>query len=323
MKKILFTALFAATMAFSGAAMADSYPSKPVKVIVPFAPGGGIDILIRAVGAELGQRWGQPVVIENKPGAGSLIGASTVANAPADGYTLLATVNQTVVGNRFLYKELPYDPDKSFEPITMMVKADQLIVANADLPANSLKEVLDIQRRKPGSLTYGSFGSGSQPHLLFETINKNESLDLLHIPYKGITPMLTALAGGQVNLGTGSVAVVAPLIAAGKIKPISVAGDSRVAQYPNVATTTEEGFPYVKTSIWYALFAPAGTPSAIAEKIRTDVRAILRDPKFAEQFAVSKGLSVVVGDADQLRTAIKEETAATAAMVKAAGVKPE
>ncbi|HEY9281229.1 MAG TPA: tripartite tricarboxylate transporter substrate-binding protein [Eoetvoesiella sp.] len=323
MKKTLFTALFVAIASFSGSAIADSYPSKPVKVIVPFAPGGGIDVLIRAVGAELGQRWGQAVVVENKPGAGSLIGASMAANAPADGYTLLATVNQTLVGNRFLYKELPYDPDKSFDPITMMVKADQLIIASADLPAKSLKEVVDMQRRKPGSLTYGSFGNGSQPHLLFETINKNESLDLLHIPYKGITPMLTALAGGQVKLGTGSVAVAAPLIAAGKIKPISVAGDSRVAQFPDVPTTTEEGFPYVKTSIWYGLFAPAGTPKHIVDKIRTDVQAVLRNPTFAEQFAVSKGLTVIAGDADQLRTTIKQETVATGAMVKAAGVVAE
>lgn len=311
-------------LALTGAsALAASYPTRPVNVIVPFDPGGGVDVLVRAVGAELAQRWGQPFVVENRPGAGSQIGANAVVRAPADGYTLMATVNQTLVGNRFLYKNLPYDPDKDFEPILMMVRADQLVVANAGFPANDLKEAVELARKKPGSVTFGSFGNGSQPHLLFETINQRESIDLLHVPYKGITPNLIALAGGEVNLGSGSVAVTKPLIDSGKIKPLAVAGDSRVSQFPDVPTTTELGLPYVKTSIWYGLFAPAGTPPEVIEKIRSDVQDILRDPAFAEQHAVSKGLTVVAGDGEQLRATIRDEAAATAEMVKAAGVVPE
>ncbi|MES2186620.1 MAG: tripartite tricarboxylate transporter substrate binding protein [Pseudomonadota bacterium] len=322
MKLKYLAGLLAFTLA-SGSALAQAFPAKPVTVIVPFAPGGGIDILTRSLGAELGARWGQPLVIENRAGAGSVIGTSAVARAPADGYTLLATVNQTMVGNRFLYKKLPYDPDKAFEPILMMVKADQLIVANAGFPANSLKEAVALARAKPGTVSFGSFGNGSQPHLLFSTVKDRESVDLLHVPYNGITPNLTAVASGEVQLGSGSAAVVLPFIQTGKVKPLAVAGDVRSPQFPNVSTTTEQGFPYAKVSIWYALFAPAGTPAAVVKKIRTDVQAVLRDPQFMEKQVTSKGLTVVAGDGKQLRDYIRTETALTATMIKAAGVVAE
>ena len=321
--KSLGAMLVLACASLAGAAQAQSYPNRPITVIVPFAAGGGVDILTRAIGARLSERWKQPIIFENKAGAGSLIGTAQVAKAPPDGYTLLATVNQTMVGNRFLYKKLAYDPDKSFEPITMMVKADQLIVANAQLPVSSLKDVVDLARKKPGTLNYGSFGNGSQPHLLFSVINDREKIDLAHIPYNGITPNLAALAAGDVQLGSGSAAVIAPLVQGGRIKPIAVAGDAPIAQYPKVTTTTEQGFPYAKVSIWYGLFAPAGTPAEIVGQIRAAVREILTDPQFVESNVASKGLNVVAGDGHQLREAIAKEVADTAAMIKAAGIVPE
>jgi tripartite-type tricarboxylate transporter receptor subunit TctC len=318
---------FAATCVLGAAALGahaqQAYPAKPITIVVPFAPGGGIDVLVRALAPSLSERWKQPIVVENKAGAGSSIGTGQVARAPADGYTLLATVNQTMVGNRFLYKKLPYDPDKSFEPITMMVNADQLIVANAQLPANSLKDVVELARKKPGTLNYGSFGNGSQPHLLFSVISEREKIALAHIPYNGITPNLTAIAAGDVQLGAASAGVIAPLVQAGKIKPIAVAGDVRSAQFPNVSTTTEQGFPYAKVSIWYGLFAPAGTPPAIVNQIRAAVRDALSDPQFMEQQVTARGLTVVGGDGKQLREAIAKESEVTAAMIKAAGVVPE
>ena len=304
-------------------AQSSAWPAKPIRIIVPFAPGGGVDVLTRAVAAELSQRWKQPIVIENRAGAGSIIGADMVAKALPDGYTLLATVNPTVVANRFLYRSLPYDPDRSFDPIMLMVASDQLLLASAALPANNLKELIALAKKEPGKLNYGSYGMGSQPHLLYETIKAREGIDLLHVPYKGITPMLTALAAGEVMLGSGSVAVAQPLVAAGKIKPISVAGTKRVPQYPDVPTTVELGYPYAQTSIWYALFAPAGTPAAVLDRIRTDVKAVLSDRGFAEMHAVSKGLTVVAGDGELLSRTIREETQVTAIQIKAAGVQPE
>ena len=282
-----------------------------------------MDILTRAIASRLQQRWGQPIVIENRAGAGSIIGADMVAKSPADGYTLLATVNQTMVANRFLYKSLPYDPDKSFDPITLMVISDQLLIAHVGLPANNLKELVALARREPGKLAYGSFGIGSQPHLLYETLKVREGIDLLHVPYKGITPNLAALAAGEVVLGTGSAAVAAPLIAAGKIKPLTVAGAQPIAQYPKVPTSVELGFPYVQTSIWYALFAPAGTPVPLLERIRSDVRDILTEPAFAEANAMAKGLTVVAGDRAHLLRTIRDESQLAGEQIKAAKVQPE
>lgn len=300
-----------------------AYPAKPVTIVVPFAPGGGVDIITRAVGAKLSERWKQPVVIENKAGAGSAIGAAQVARAPADGYTLLATVNQTVVGNRFLYKKLGYDPDKDLDPLTMMVRADQLLVANSSAPINSLKDVVKLSKEKPGSLFYGSYGNGSQTHLLFSLIAEQEKIDLAHIPYNSVSQSLVALAGGEVTLGSASSGVIAPLVQAGKIKPIGVAGAKRLPQFPDVPTVDEEGFPYAKVSIWYALFAPAGTPGPVADRIRSDVRAILEDPEFVERYVKPRDLEVVGSDGEQLRAAIADEVKSTAVMIKAAGVKAE
>jgi tripartite-type tricarboxylate transporter receptor subunit TctC len=315
-----------AVMSVMGAvvpAQADTYPDKPVTVIIPFAPGGGVDVLTRAIAAKLEANWHKPVIVQNKPGAGSLVGTAYVARAAPDGYTLLATVNQSMVGNRFLYKHLPYDPDKDFVPITMMVKAEQLIVANKNLPVKTLKDVVALARSKPGTLNYGSYGNGSQPHLLFSMINDREHIHLTHIPYNGITPNLLALAGGDVQLASGSAAVVLPLVQSGKIKPIAVAGSERVNQFPDVSTTTEQGFPYAQISIWYGMFAPAGTPAAVVGDIRKAVQAVLADPQFVKQQVSSKGLNVVAGDGKQLADTIHKETQSTGAMIKAAGVVAE
>lgn len=318
------TLLLAALLAAAGAqAQAQVFPGKPIKIIIPFAPGGGLDVLTRAVAGKLSARWGQPIVIENKPGAGSMIGTQQVAQAPADGYTLLATVNQTMVGNRFLYKKLPYDPDQSFEPVTMMVHAEQLIVASASFPASTLKEAVELARKNPNTVNYGSYGNGSQPHLLFSLVKDREKVELTHIPYNGITPKLTALAAGDIQLGTGSAAVIAPYVASGKVKPIAVAGDSVVRNYPSVTTTSQQGFPYARVSIWYGLFAPAGTPPEVVCQIRAAVQAVLAEPEFAQQQVTSKGLSVIAGDGKQLRDAIAQEVEVTAVMVKAAGIVAE
>ncbi|MCK9508586.1 MAG: tripartite tricarboxylate transporter substrate binding protein [Pigmentiphaga sp.] len=323
MKTKLACAALATLSTAPAFASADTWPTKPVHIIVPFAPGGGVDILTRAVMAELGKRWNQPVVIENRGGAGSLIGAGAVAKAPADGYTLLATISQTVVNNRFLYKSLPYDPDKSFEPITMMVNSDQMIVANANFEGNSLKDIIEAAKKKGSRLSYGSFGTGSAPHLLFESLNEKEGLDILHVPYKGVTPMLTAIAAGEVMFGTGSVAVATPLMDAGKIKPITVAGAERIKQLKDVSTSTEQGYPYLQASLWYGLFAPAGTPEAIVNKIQSAVDSVLSDPAFVEQHVTAKGLDVISSKPADFRKFIQEDVTRTAEQIKAAGVTPE
>ena len=299
------------------------FPSKLVRIVVPFPAGGGIDVLIRSIGQELSSRWGQPVVVENKAGAGSLIGADYVARQPADGHTLLATVNQTFTSNRFLYKNLPYDPDKSFIPIIEMVESEQFILAHSAVPANNLKEFVALAKKDPVKYPYGSFGPGTQPHLAFALLARREGLDLTHVPYKGIAPLMTALAGGEVAVSTGSGSVAGALMQAGKMKPLAITSKQRSPLYPNVPTAQEQGYGYLNASIWYGLFAPAGTPAAVVEKINADVRAILREPQFAEKNATSRNLTVVANTPQQFAAVIKEETASVAEMIRAADVKPE
>ena len=322
-RRLLAAGIAAALMAPLATASAQDYPSDTVRIVVPFPPGGGIDILVRALSVELGKKWNQSVIVENKSGAGSIIGAQQVARAKPDGLTLLATVNQTMVSNRFLYKKLAYDPQKDFEPVTLMVQSDQLIIANADLPVNDLPGIIAMAKKDPKALSYGSFAKGSQPHLAFELLKQREGIDLLHVPYNGVAPMLTALGGGIVNLTTVSANVAAPLIAAGKTKPIAVAGKEHVAQFPNVPTTAETGQPYLLTSIWYGLFAPAGTPEAAIRKIQADVKEILARPDFANPQAISKGLRVVTSTPAQLAQTIREESEMVEGIVKAAGIEPE
>ena len=317
------TAAFVAPFSGPAQAQAETYPTELVRIVVPFPPGGGVDIMTRAIAAELGKKWKQTVIIENKGGAGSIIGAQQVARAKPDGLTLMATVNQTLVANRFLYKNLAYDPAKDFAPITLMVQSDQMIVGNKDLPFGDLPGLIALAKKDPKALNYGSFAMGSQPHLTFELLNQREGLDLLHVPYNGVAPMMTALGGGTVNLTTVSVNVATPLIQAGKIKPIAVAGKQRVPQFPDVKTTAETGQPYLLTSIWYGLFAPAGTPEGVVSKIQRDVKEILSRPEFAETQATSKGLRVVASKPEELAQTIREEADLVAGIVKAAGIEPQ
>lgn len=321
LKRVLIAALLA--LAGAGNAGAQQYPSKPVRVVVPFAPGGGVDILIRAVAAELSSRWRQPVVIDNKAGAGTLIGADAVARAQPDGHTLLATIDPTVVANRFLYRSLPYDPDKSLVPVSLMVKSDQYLLANVALPANDLRELVAYAKRDKGKLSFGSYALGSQPHLVYEMLNRREKLDLLHVPYKGVAPVLTAVMSGEIQLTSASAGSAAGLMKDGRLKVLACAGKTRSSQFPGVPTVGEQGYPYLQATVWYALFAPAGTPAAITERISADVKAVLTDPSFAEKHATPKGLDVVASTPNELAERIREDVVSVGEMVRAAGVKPE
>lgn len=302
---------------------AGAYPNKLVRIVIPFPPGGGVDIMVRAVGAELSKRWGQPIIVDNKAGGGTLIGADAAARAPADGYTLFATVNQTITSNRFLYKKLPYDPDASFIPVIEMVESEQLIVANPKVPAKDLREFVAYAKSESGKVAYGSFGAGTQPHLAFSLMAKREGADLLHVPYKGIAEVMTAVVSGEIAVSTGSGSVAGQLIQGGKLKPLAIASRQRSPLFPNVPTVQEQGFGYLTASIWYGLFAPAGTPAAIVEKINADVRDVLRDPAFAQVNATARNLKVVAGTPQEFQTVIREEVKQVAEMIRVADVKPE
>jgi tripartite-type tricarboxylate transporter receptor subunit TctC len=320
MKKVLFGAMLA--VGFACNALAQQYPSRPVKIIVPFPP-GGMDVLVRAVANELSVKWGQPVIIENRPGAGTLIGAQEAARAPSDGYTLLATIDSTLVANRFLYKSLPYDPISSFSPISLMVQSDHLILANPKLPAKDLRELVALAKQKPGTINFASFAKGSQADLVYATLNRREGIDLLQVPYKGVAPALTATMGGEVQLTTAGLSVAGGMLSGGRLKALAIAGSQRNPQFPDVPTAAEQGFPYVVASVWYGLFAPARTPAAIVEKINADVTAILKTPEFTAKQVQQRGLMLVAGGPQELTTRIRDDVAMTAEMVRNAGVTPD
>ncbi|MDB5820473.1 MAG: Tripartite-type tricarboxylate transporter, receptor component TctC [Rhizobacter sp.] len=317
------TAVVATLALACGAASAQSWPTKPVRVVVPFPPGGGVDVMIRAVAVELSAKWGQPVIIDNRAGAGGNIGADMVAKAQPDGYTLLATINQTITSNRYLFRSLPYDPDHAFAPISLMVRSDQFLVATPSFPAKDLRGLVTLAKQGKSNISYASFGSGSQPNLVYELLKSREHLDMVHVPYKGVAPALTAVMSGEVQLSTASAGVGGSLMKAERIKPLAIAGKQRSPLFPDVPTTTEQGYPELQATTWYAVLGPAGMPKPVIDRIDADIRAVLKDAKFAEMQATSKGLDVVAGGPAELATAITEDVELTGRMVRTAGVKPE
>lgn len=300
-----------------------AYPTRPVRVILPYAPGGAVDLLMRAIAAELAKRWASPMVVENRPGANGAIGAEFVARSAPDGYTLLATPNPLFTLSRFLYRSLPFDPDRSFQPLTLMVRADQIILGSPGLPVRDLTGLVALARREPGRLSYGSFGVGSQPQLIFETLNRREGLDLVHIPYNGIPQVLLATVQGEVGLTTASLGVAYQQILADRLVPLAVAGERRLPQLPDVPTTVELGYDNLLAPVWYGLFAPANVPRPIVDRIVTDVRSVLSHPDFVEQQITSKGVQAVASTPEEFAEVLRSETALMMRLVQAAGIEPQ
>lgn len=319
------TALLTALAALSASALSiaqPAFPQKTVTFIVPLAAGGGTDILARKMALHLGALWGQPVVVENVGGASSIIGAQRVAKANPDGYTLMVTTNGAIVGNRFLFKSLPYDPDKDFVPVAQLADIDMVLLANKSLEANSLKELVALAKKEPGRITYASYGNGSQPHLLMELFNTRENIQLTHVPYKGLGPALTSVMAGETMMtltgrGSGDAA-----IRSGKTKVLNYNSDKRDPLHPEVPTSAESGYPYFRVATWHGMFAPKGTPKEIVMKINKDVAAVLNQPEFMEDMA-KRGYTIPKRSSEEFAAAIQEEIKATGEMVKAAGLKPD
>jgi tripartite-type tricarboxylate transporter receptor subunit TctC len=316
---LLVTLLAGALPAWGQAA----WPTHTVRIVVPFPAGGGMDVVIRPIAIELAARWGKPVVVDNIAGAGSIIGAETVARAAPDGHTLLATINFTLVANRFLYKSLPYDPDTSFAPVTLMLQSDQFLVANADLQARDLKGFVALARRERGKLNYGSFGPGTQPHLVYGLLARREGLDIEHIPYKGWAPVMHAITTGEIQLTTASSSAAGVMLKDGRMKALAIAGDKRSMDFPDVPTVGEQGYPYLRAPVWFGLLAPARTPTAIIDRIQRDIAAILHDPQFVRKQITARGLDVVASTPQAFATVIREDVTRTREMVQAVGVQPE
>ncbi|AOS81223.1 MULTISPECIES: Bug family tripartite tricarboxylate transporter substrate binding protein [Hydrogenophaga] len=311
-----------AALAPMTASAQDAYPSKMVRIVVPFPPGGSTDLLARKIGEKLSAQWKQPVIVDNRPGAGGTVGADHVSKAAPDGYTLLigVTGSNGIAGS--LYPNLPYDPIKGFTPVTAVVSAPLIIVRNERLSAKTLPELVAAAKAKPGSITYGSPGTGTSMHLTGEMFELATKTALLHIPYRGSAGALTDLMGGQIDLMFGDVLVVMPQIEAKKITPIAVTSKERHPLFPNVPTVAESGYPGFEALSWQGLFAPPGTPAAVVDKINKDVNAALASPDIQEYF-VSRGFKLGGSGAAEYKAFIEAENKKWAGIVKTAGVKPD
>ncbi|MEM5430966.1 tripartite tricarboxylate transporter substrate binding protein [Cupriavidus oxalaticus] len=312
-------ALAATFAGFAGAAHAQGgYPTKPITLIVPFSAGGTTDILARIVGLQLGKALGQPVVIDNRPGAGGNIGASLAAKAPGDGYTLFMGTIGTHAINQSLYSKLPYDPIKDFAPITRVAMVPNLVVVNPKVPVNNVKELVAYVKANPDKLSYGSSGSGSSMHLSGELFNSMTGLHIQHIPYKGSAPAVNDLLGNQIGLMFDNMPSSYPHVKAGKLRAIAVTSAKRSPALPNVPTVAESGVPGYEATSWFALYATGGTPQPIVDRLNAEVVKILAMPEVKKQMA-DQGAEPNPEKPAQLAAFMKAETAKWAKVVKASG----
>lgn len=278
-------------LALAAIAGAQDYPNHPIRLVVPQPAGGPTDIVARIVAQKLGERLGQQVIVDNRPGAGSNIGTDIVAKAPKDGYTLVVGTVQHIV-NRYLFVSLPYDPVKDFAPVTLMTKAHIVLVVNPDMPARNLAELLALAKAKPATMAWASAGNGSTGHLALELLKVDAGIDVTHIPYKGTQPALTDVLGGRVPVMFDGVITSLPHIKAGKLRPIAVASLTRSPLLPDVPTMTEAGLPGFEAVGLAAVLAPAGTPPEIVNRLSREIAAILKTPEVRDQL-VAMGLEVV------------------------------
>ena len=302
------------------AAVADAaqYHAKPIRLIVPFAPGGPSDLLGRVVGQKLSESWGQQVVIENRAGANGIVGVELAAKSAPDGYTLVMATNGTHGINAALFPKLPYDTVKDFAPIARLGVASYVLVAHPSLPARSAKEVIQLAKARPGDIACGYGGSPTQ--LAFELFKNLAKIDLLLVPYKGNAPAVAAVLSGQVSLVFGGIAQSAPQIAAGKLRAIGVTGTGRSPAVPQVPTISESGLPGFEAVTWYGMLAPGATPRAIVERLNAEVVRILQSPEVRERF-VKEAFEVPADTPDQFASIIKAELARWAKVVKATGAR--
>jgi tripartite-type tricarboxylate transporter receptor subunit TctC len=314
--------LVALLMVILAAPALAQWPARPVRIVVAYPAGGGIDVLARQLAERLGPMWGQPVVVENRPGGSTIPATELVAKSPPDGHTILLTTDATFSINPHLFAKLPYS-DKDFIAVTQLILLQQLLLAHPSLPANDLKELIALARERPGTLNYGSYGSGSQPHLAAEILKSKAGVDIVHIPYKGIPFAVPAAIAGEVQLTFSGIASSRPHVEAGRLKALAIGGDKRSPLMPNVPTFAEQGFPEVETHAWFGLFVPAGTPRAAVDRIHRDTAAILRDPAFREKEVVQKGYELVASSPEEFAVYLVRDREARGRAVKISGARAE
>ena len=301
---------------------AQAYPTKPIRLIVAFPPGGSTDIIARIVGQKLGERLNQQVVIDNRGGAGGTIGTEIAARANPDGYTLTMGTTSTHVIAAGAYAKLKYDPVKDFEPLTLVATTPYLLVVNPGVKSNSLKEFIELAKSQPGKLNYASAGTGTTTQLAMEMLKTAAGIDVVHVPYNGNGPANAATLGGQVQALFGSMPAVLTQAKAGRLRPLAVGTPKRSPSLPDVPSVAESGFPGFDASLWLGFFAPKGTPATILKRLQTELTAIAKSPEMKEQFE-RNGAEPLTNTPAEFTQLIKAEIDKYAKVIKAAGIKLE
>lgn len=298
----------------SGPSWAQNFPSKPITIVVPQAPGGANDVIARAIANKLGNRLGQVFVVENRAGAGGNVGTSFVARAPTDGYTLLLTAQSAQTINPALYRKIPFDPVKDFAPIMTVATAPYLLVVNPNVPANNLRELIALAKANPGKLNIASAGNGTLNHLLAEMLKSAEGLQITHVPYKGAAAAATDLVGGQVQMTFGSFPGLMPFVRSGQLRALGVATAQRTPLAPELPTLAET-VPSLEVNSWYGLFAPAGTPKAIVTRLQTEFAQVLQTPEMKD-FMMSQGAVAAPSTPEELTKLLGDDLVRWAKIVK-------
>src|ERR1700694_887889 len=316
MRKTL--ALLLAALVSAGSAFAQSYPQKPIRIIVPFAAGGIADTFARSIGQKLNETWSQPVVVENRTGAGGNIGAEVVAKSPPDGYTLVMGNIGTHALNVSLFQQLPFDPVRDFVPVALVLEADGLLVVHPSIPVASVEELILLARSKPGSLAYGSAGIGTTSHLAGELFKYMARVEITHVPYKGNVPAITDLLGGQIQMIFATMPTVLPHVKAGKLKALASIRSSRTKALPELPTVSEtlRGFD---ANNWIGLFAPAGTPSHVVQLLNAEVVKAMNTPEMRKRVE-TEGATFSPMNAEQFADFVRKEVVEWGKIIRAAGI---
>jgi tripartite-type tricarboxylate transporter receptor subunit TctC len=300
--------------------VAQTYPTKPIRLIVPLPPGGGADLVARTIAERLSKSLGQQVVIDNRAGGGTVIGAELAAHAPADGYTLLLGTATTHAINASLVKKLPYDPFKDFAPVTLVAILHNILVMHPSVPANSLRELIALAKKRPGQIMFASTGNGSSNHLAGEMLRYAAKIDIVHVPYKGAAPSLTDLLAGHVHFMFSTIPPALPHVKTGRLKALAVANSKRSTLLPDLPTTAEAGAPGVEASSWNGVVVPAGTPKEVIARLHDEITAIMQLPEVRDRLA-SAGVEPLNSTPEEFMRFMEAETARYARVVKYSGAR--
>jgi tripartite-type tricarboxylate transporter receptor subunit TctC len=320
--RVLAGIAVAACAAVANVAFAQAFPTKPVTIIVPFPPGGVTDPVARQLGARMAENMKQPVIVENKPGASGIIAAEFVKKQPADGYTVLFGFTGSHAVNPSLYTKLPYDPQKDFQPVTLLINSPHILVVPADSPAKSVADLVALAKSKPGGLTFASQGIGAGGHLLGEMFKAQTKTNLAHVPYKGSAPALTDMLAGRVDLFFDALVTSLPYVRDGKLRALAIANKTRSKLLPDVPTMAEAGFAGIEMDQWFGMMVPAGTPQPVVQRLNQEFIKAVRSPDI-EKSLTERGLDVVTTTPEQFAAVIKADTATLGKVVRDSGAKAD